>query len=127
MSATLRIDKWLWYARFCKTRSLAQKHCASGDIRINGHAVRKPNASVKIGDEVSATLGSMQRTVVIVALPVRRGPASEAVKTFTEAEPPIRLVMPDQRSPLYRMPGSGRPTKRERRALEAFFQHSRSG
>jgi len=125
LSESLRIDKWLWFARFFKTRSLAQKHCASSDVMLNGQTVTKSKASVKVGDEVSVKLGAVQRTVIIEALPVRRGPASEAIQTYTEPEPAVRLTQVGQRSPLYRLPGSGRPTKRDRRALEAFFLRSR--
>lgn len=126
MSDGLRVDKWLWFARFCKSRSLAQAHCKEGRIDINGETSRKPNRLIHVGDLVVFTLGPVRRTVTVTALGLRRGPASEAASLYDEPHPPERLDGPKTKAPLYRVPGSGRPTKRERRALEKFFIESRS-
>lgn len=121
MSEGLRVDKWLWFSRFCKTRSLAQTLCDNGRIVINGTEARKPKTPVRIGDTLAITIGPVRRTVTVRALGVRRGPAPEAALLFDEQGEPERLDGAKREAPLYRTPGTGRPTKRERRALEKFF------
>jgi ribosome-associated heat shock protein Hsp15 len=79
-----RLDQWLWFARFVKSRSLAARLCAEGAVTVNGGAVAKPNHSVKAGDVVTVPQGTWQRTVQVVALGTRRGPASEARSLFRE-------------------------------------------
>jgi ribosome-associated heat shock protein Hsp15 len=78
MSEGLRIDKWLWHARFCKTRPLAQEKAAKGHIRLNGNRVEKASATVRIGDVMTLPAGSKVVTLKVLALGVRRGPAPEA-------------------------------------------------
>ena len=79
----LRIDKWLWFARFCKSRSLAQTWIEDGEIVLNGAVVEKCNIGVKIGDRVSLPRGPRQRhEVEVLALAERRGPASEAALLY---------------------------------------------
>jgi ribosome-associated heat shock protein Hsp15 len=75
---TLRIDKWLWHARFCKTRSIAQERASKGRIRLNGHRVEKPGVRVKPGDVMTLVAGGEVLVVRIRGLGVRRGPANEA-------------------------------------------------
>jgi ribosome-associated heat shock protein Hsp15 len=74
----IRIDKWLWYARFYRSRPLAQRAASSGLIRLNGHRVLKPSAGVGLGDVLTLPRGPDIVAVRIAALGVRRGPASEA-------------------------------------------------
>ena len=74
----LRLDKWLWMARFCRTRALAQGFAEKGRIRINGRVVEKPHALVRSGDVLTLPLPGGVQVVRILALPVRRGPAPEA-------------------------------------------------
>ena len=93
---------------------------------INGKKIEKPNRPVRIGDQIVITIGPVRRTVSVHALAVRRGPASEAVLLYEEPCPPERLDGAKKKAPLYRPPGSGRPTKRERRALEKFFLRNES-
>lgn len=76
--ATLRLDKWLWMARVCKTRALAQTFAGKGRIRINGRVVDKPHALVRPGDVLTLPLPGGVRVVRILVLPLRRGPAPEA-------------------------------------------------
>lgn len=121
MSGGLRVDKWLWYARFCKSRSLAQAICERGQVRINGDVVSKPNRQVRPGDGIAIELGTVRRHLEVIALGTRRGPASEAAMLYVETAPPEKLTSDEAPSPLYRPPGSGRPTKKERRSLEKFF------
>jgi ribosome-associated heat shock protein Hsp15 len=76
--AKTRLDQWLWFARLAKSRSLAARLCAAGAIAINGTTVTKPNQTVRVGDFVVMPQGDVQRTVQVLALGARRGPASEA-------------------------------------------------
>jgi ribosome-associated heat shock protein Hsp15 len=79
-----RLDQWLWFARFAKSRSLAARLCAAGAVAVNGVAVSKANHAVTAGDIVVVPQRGWQRTVRVVALGARRGPASEACALFEE-------------------------------------------
>ena len=78
MSETLRIDKWLWHARFCKTRDVAQEKAVKGHIRLNGHRIEKASAAVRIGDVMTLPTGGKVVSLKVLGLGMRRGPASEA-------------------------------------------------
>ena len=78
MSESPRIDKWLWHARFCKTRSLAQDKAVKGHIRLNGQRIEKASATVRIGDVMTLPAGSKVISLKILGLGLRRGPPSEA-------------------------------------------------
>ena len=78
MNDSLRIDKWLWHARFCKTRSIAQEKAAAGFIRLNGQRVEKPSAAVRVGDVMTLPVGNGIISVKVLALGIRRGPPTEA-------------------------------------------------
>lgn len=88
MSAALRIDKWLWFARFCKTRSLAASVVAAGEVSVNGVLVTKASALVRVGDELVFPTGKRRRRVTVLALGERRGPAPEAQALYREEDPP---------------------------------------
>jgi ribosome-associated heat shock protein Hsp15 len=90
----LRIDKWLWFARLTKSRSLAAQLCTDGQVSVGGVATRKPNHAVRIGDVVRVPQGRNLRTVRVLALGERRGPASEARELYEEAAPPQPLRGP---------------------------------
>ena len=77
-AAAMRLDKWLWCARFFKSRALASRFCAETGIRINGAPTTKPHQAIRPGDVLTFPLGSNIRVARIRALAVRRGPASEA-------------------------------------------------
>jgi ribosome-associated heat shock protein Hsp15 len=79
-----RLDQWLWFARFAKSRSLAARLCAAGAVAVNGAVVAKANHGLRAGDTVTVPQGPWQRTVRVVALGDRRGPASEARALFEE-------------------------------------------
>jgi ribosome-associated heat shock protein Hsp15 len=99
--AKTRLDQWLWFARFVKSRSLAARLCAAGAVTINGNAVTKPNQAVRIGDIVRFPQGGWQHTVRVTAFGVRRGPASEARMLYEEAASALRLsTVPPDWSPL---------------------------
>ena len=78
MSDALRIDKWLWHARFCKTRAIAQARAAAGHIRLNGRRVEKASAEVRPGDLVTLPARNQVVVIRVVGLGWRRGPAAEA-------------------------------------------------
>jgi ribosome-associated heat shock protein Hsp15 len=96
---TRRIDLWLWYARFAKTRSLAARLCEAGAVTINGGIVEKAS-SVRVGDTVSAPQGRMRRTVAVRALGERRGPPAEARMLYEETHPPEPLRQHEAWDPL---------------------------
>ena len=96
MTDRIRIDKWLWHARFYKTRALAQKAAASGRIRRNDARVEKPGLEVKIGDVLTLGRGRDVVVVRIVACGIRRGPASEAQLLYEIIED-RSIVIPGER------------------------------
>ena len=112
----LRLDKWLWYARFCKSRTLAGKLCAAGKVRIAGTLVRKASRSVQAGDVLTFPLGPHIRVVRVRALGARRGPRAEAQALYEDLAPPVLDAAPAPAGS--REAGAGRPTKAQRRAIE---------
>jgi ribosome-associated heat shock protein Hsp15 len=119
----VRIDKWLWAARFFKTRSLATDAVSGGKIRLNG-APTKPARDVKIGDRLDVFNGDTRWEVVIQALSEKRGPASEARLLYAETSESITAREAEQsRRKFEHEPAAeihGRPTKRDRRQLNRF-------
>jgi ribosome-associated heat shock protein Hsp15 len=87
-AASLRLDKWLWFARLTKSRSLAARLCEAGAVAIAGRAARKPHHPVRIGDVVTVPQGRLIHTVHVAALGTRRGPATEARQLYLEPNPP---------------------------------------
>ena len=114
MSEGLRIDKWLWYARFFKSRSLATRMCAAGKVRANSAVVRKPHHGLRIGDVLTFPQGRRIRVVRVLDYGDRRGPAPLARTLYEDIAPPTA----SDRAPPPRERGGGRPTKRDRRAIE---------
>ncbi len=118
----MRIDKWLWAARFFKTRSLATDEINKGRIQVNG-LVAKPSREVKAQDNVVIRQGDMTRTIVVQALSQVRGPAPVAQALYQETPDSVTLreKLMEQRK-LAREPAlsieHGRPTKRDRRELQ---------
>jgi len=108
----IRIDKWLWHARFFKSRTLASKLVGSGKLRLNKEIIRKPGATVKSGDVLTFSKGAQIRVIEVVALGKRRGPAIEAHTLYNDLSPPVPKPKPS------RPRSSGRPTKSERRAID---------
>jgi ribosome-associated heat shock protein Hsp15 len=118
-AGTLRLDKWLWFTRFLKSRSLAAKLCATGRVRLSGRIVTKAHQPVRVGDVLTFPLGPHIRVIEVKALGERRGPATEARLLYADlSPPPVRQsasAAPAEAG--QRPPGSGRPTKAERRAI----------
>lgn len=96
-----RLDKWLWYARFVKTRALAQKLIERGQVGLNGARVLKMSATVQPGDSVAVTLGPVRRTVIVRDPGERRGPPAQARALYEEPSPPERLSWEDKGLPLH--------------------------
>lgn len=114
-----RLDKWLWYARFFESRSLASKFCASGKLRLNETVVKKAHQAVHVGDVLTFPKGPYIRVVRVAALGTRRGPAVEAQTLYDDLNPPLPRAKSERpMKPARRESGSGRPTKRERRETD---------
>nr|WP_274705525.1 RNA-binding S4 domain-containing protein [Salipiger pentaromativorans] len=113
----MRIDKWLWQARFFKTRSLAAK-AVSGGLRVNGLTVSKPAFAVGPGDVLTFAQGRVVRVIRVAALGTRRGPAPEAQALYDDLDPPAARPSEPAEAQAPRFEGGGRPTKRDRRALD---------
>ena len=114
---SIRVDKWLWAARVFKTRSLAGAACDGGKVDVNAEAA-KPARRVRAGDLIAVSLPRGRRRILkVAAIGDRRGSAEVAKALFEDLTPPepprLRLASPPRRDP-----GSGRPTKRERRDIE---------
>lgn len=122
MSDSLRIDKWLWYARFFKSRNLASTFVSSGKLRLNGTSIAKAHQSIRIGDVLTFPMGPHIRVIRIEAIGTRRGPAPEAQGLYEDLDPPqprSRASASKRPAPVAaREPGTGRPTKTERRATD---------
>ncbi|WP_374763050.1 RNA-binding S4 domain-containing protein [Yunchengibacter salinarum] len=124
---TIRIDKWLWHARFFKTRTLAASVVKGRRVRLNGVVVAKPARTVQQGDVLTFVKADRVRVVRITGPGTRRGPASEAATLYDDLSPPEET--PDRGRAAadgVRAPGAGRPTKQDRRALAAW-KHSGDG
>jgi len=112
-----RLDKWLWFARFCKHRPLAAELAEGGRLRVNGRPVAKASATVRPGDVLTFPLGRYIRVVRVLGLAERRGPAEAAQRLYEDLAPPDPAeALPPQVAA--RPAGSGRPSKRDRRALD---------
>jgi len=119
----IRLDKWLWAARFFKTRSLAIEAVSGGKVHLNG-ARTKPAREINIGDQLTITRGPYEWTVVVRALSVRRGPASVATLLYEETEESKRNreeAVSEIKAQEWRSPHiKGRPSKKDRRDLSRF-------
>jgi ribosome-associated heat shock protein Hsp15 len=109
---TIRVDKWLWYARFLKTRGLASKLVTGGHVRVNSDKISKASYAVGPGDVVTFPQGSVVRVVRVVAPGVRRGPAPEAQTLYEDLTPKQEKAPPAPKTE-----GKGRPTKKDRRDM----------
>jgi ribosome-associated heat shock protein Hsp15 len=123
----LRVAKWLWAARFYKTRSLACEEIDKGRVQVNG-VVAKPARELKAGDSVLLHSGPVSRTVTVLAISDKRGPAPVAALLYQETEDSLRqrlqAALLGRRAPEPALSLSqGRPTKRDRRDTEQLRQH----
>ncbi|MHA1523623.1 MAG: RNA-binding S4 domain-containing protein [Alphaproteobacteria bacterium] len=116
-----RIDKWLWHARIFKTRSKAAQFSSTGKIRIGGCRITKPSHSVAPGNILTFSLRHQIIILEIKALAARRGSYPQAQLLYEDLSPPAPAQQPKAARTSTREPGAGRPTKRDRRALDALF------
>jgi ribosome-associated heat shock protein Hsp15 len=118
-----RVDKWLWCARFFKTRSLAAQAVSGGKVHVNGDRV-KPAHNIRAGDRVSLMINGALAEFDVMGLPARRGPAPEAQKSYVErpdsVERRAKLREAHRLAELSRPRSEGRPDKRDRRRLAKF-------
>ena len=116
---TQRVDKWLWFARIVKTRTLAAKLVNSGKLRLNKQRISKASQTIKQGDTLTFMLRGRLRILEISAIGTRRGPASEAQELYEDLSPPVvqeeKTCTP---AVAKREAGTGRPTKKQRRDME---------
>lgn len=125
-----RLDKWLWFARVTKSRTLAATLVVEGKIRVNGERVAKPAHTLKAGDAVTIAMRQRVRILRVKRFGLRRGSAALAAELFEDLSPPPVKVNSagggatgmglGGGADAQRVPGSGRPTKRERRELDRF-------
>jgi ribosome-associated heat shock protein Hsp15 len=117
----VRIDKWLWAARFFKTRSLASRACELGRVQANGQPV-KPSREIRPGDRLQVKNDSGEFQIEVLALSEIRGPApvAQALYRETEASRELRLKLAEQRKAMPRFETSriGKPSKRDRREID---------
>ncbi|KPK56368.1 MAG: tRNA synthetase RNA-binding protein [Gammaproteobacteria bacterium SG8_31] len=124
MSDDVRLDKWLWAARFFKTRALAREAVTGGKVHLNGQRA-KPSRNVKIGDSIDISRGHFRYEITVDAVSDRRGPAREAAKLFTESEESVekRTAIAQElalRRRVAPIPPASRPDKRSRRRIIRF-------
>jgi ribosome-associated heat shock protein Hsp15 len=119
----LRIDKWLWAARFYKTRSVAARAVVGGKVKLNGERV-KPGKDVKAGDQLEVRAGELQWLIEVRAVALKRGPAAEAMLLYTESgdsrERREHMIAMRRVGPHPAHDAHGRPTKRDRRMIRRF-------
>jgi ribosome-associated heat shock protein Hsp15 len=128
-SDRLRLDKWLWAARFFKTRSLASEAVSGGKVEVNGERA-KPAKALKPGDEIRLRLGPYEHILIVRELSGRRGPASVAQTLYEETaasrEERARLAAQLKMAPAaFVFEEKGRPTKKDRRDLSDFIERKR--
>ena len=126
----VRLDKWLWAARFFKTRSLATEAVNGGKVELNGLRP-KPAREVHVGDSLRIRLGPFVHELTVRALSERRGPASVAATLYDESPESVsareRLREQHRLAPTMQYQEGGRPTKKDRRALDEFGERQRGG
>ncbi len=122
-----RLDRWLWFTRLIKSRTLAASLVSAGKVRVNRERVGKPSHAVHMNDVVTATVHRQVRVLRVAALGTRRGPPAEAQTLYEDLAPPLSPAEQKAagqeriaRGAVECAPGSGRPTKRDRREIDRF-------
>ena len=118
---TQRIDKWLWHARVVRTRTAAAALVTSGGVRLNGARVSASSQLVRLGDVVTIALDRTVRIMKVMGFAERRGDAAAASVLFEDLTPKPDVMPPAEPGAGEREPGSGRPTKQERRAIDRLL------
>jgi ribosome-associated heat shock protein Hsp15 len=121
-----RLDKWLWFARIAKSRTLAATAVTEGKIKVNRVKAEKASQLVKVGDVITSRITRTIKVLKVVAIGTRRGPAPEAQRLYDDLTPPEPRIEKGEEKVGWaeRAVGSGRPTKRERRQIEEFKRGS---
>jgi ribosome-associated heat shock protein Hsp15 len=133
---TQRLDKWLWFARFVKTRTLAAELVAAGKVRVNKVRAEKPAQSIRSGDVLTLMTSRQVKIVRVLGIAERRGPSAAARALYEELTADGDVIKPQSPSPETGRPpveanqprrpmGSGRPTKKERREIERLAGKTR--
>lgn len=125
MTEGVRIDKWLWAVRLFKTRSQATEACRSGKVRVDGQII-KPSRELKPGDQISISQHSITRTVKVIGLLDNRVGAPLVPQYMLDLTPDSefsKLKLMREMNFEYRDPGTGRPTKRQRREIELLKKY----
>jgi ribosome-associated heat shock protein Hsp15 len=135
---TQRVDKWLWFARLAKTRTLAAELVLGGKVRLNRVRLEKPSQTVRVDDVLTVVLSRRVRLFKVLGLGVRRGPSATARTLYEELTARPDPLKPHAQSPSQfpswqeseirpgrREPGSGRPTKKERREIDQLSGKTR--
>lgn len=119
-----RIDKWLWHARVVRTRTAAAALADRGSVRINGERIDAASRLVRPGDVLTIALDRV-RVLKVLSFSERRGSATDASVLFEDLAPPRRQEAENrvEAASAIRDPGAGRPTKRERRAIDRLMKH----
>ncbi len=115
-AAKERLDKWLWHARFFKTRSLAASKVSAGIVRVNQQPVSKRSTTITPGDVLTFAQGNWVRVIRVAAIGTRRGPAPEAQELYEDLSPERPKRTPVPKNPGFE--GKGRPTKKVRRQAD---------
>lgn len=121
-----RLDKWLWFARIAKSRTLAATAVTEGKIKVNRVKAEKASQLVKVGDVITSRMTRTIKVLKVVAIGTRRGPAPEAQRLYEDLTPPEPRNEGKEEKVGWaeRAAGSGRPTKRERRQIDEFKRGS---
>jgi ribosome-associated heat shock protein Hsp15 len=119
-----RIDKWLWHARVVRTRRAAAALAASGHVRLNGQRIDAPGRAVRAGDVVTVALDRAVRVLKVTSFAERRGPGGSGTALYQDLSPTAPATPP---AAAERDAGTGRPTKRERRAIADFTEGNDHG
>jgi len=122
VGTTIRVDRWLWFSRFFKSRSLAAKLVQSKKVRINSTLIAKPSVNIRNGDVLTFPQANAIRVVKVLDIGSRRGPAVEAQLLYEDLSPPENEKPAEdansRAAPPMRDKGAGRPTKVQRRAID---------
>ena len=121
-AATQRLDKWLWFARIVKSRTLAAEVIAQGKVRVNRTRVVKASQTVRPGDVLTIALRGRVQVLKVAAAGVRRGPPPQARQLYEDLSPASATPEPANSASGHRTSGAGRPTKRDRRQIDRLTE-----
>lgn len=122
-----RIDKWLWHARFFKTRSIAQKQVVTGKIRVDREKISSPSRKILIGNVLTITRDRDIKIIEILGLADKRGPFSQAQHLYNDLSPPTpkKQEVEQTKESMSRIQSDGRPTKHQRKQIVAMKRNSK--